>query len=54
MMAAEGLSRSDDAEVSQALVAAYGRFVSPARPKLIGILASRRTFATALLDAVAD
>ena len=54
MMAAEGLSRSDDAEVSQALVAAYGRFVSPARPKLIGILASRRTFAAALLDAVAD
>ncbi len=53
MLAAEGLSRSDDAEVSQSLVAAYGRFLSSARPKLIGILASRRTFATALLDAVA-
>jgi putative membrane-bound dehydrogenase-like protein len=54
MVAAEGLSRSDDAEVAQSLVAAYGRFTSPARPKLIGILASRRTFAAALLDAVAD
>ena len=54
MLAAEGLSRSDDSEVSQSLVAAYSRFVSPARPKLIGILASRRTFAAALLDAVAD
>jgi putative heme-binding domain-containing protein len=54
MLAAEGLSRSDDAEVAQSLVAAYGRFTSPARPKLIGILASRRTFATSLLDAVAD
>ena len=54
VLAAEGLSRSDDAEVSQSLVAAYSRFVSPARPKLIGILASRRTFAAALLDAVAD
>ena len=54
VLAAEGLSRSDDAEVAQALVAAYGRFRSPNRPKLIGILASRRTFATALLDAVAD
>jgi putative heme-binding domain-containing protein len=40
--------------VSQALVAAYGRFTSPARPKLIGILASRRTFAASLLDAVAN
>ena len=54
VLAAEGLSRSDDAEVSQSLVAAYGRFTSPARPKLIGILASRRTFAAALLDAVAE
>jgi putative membrane-bound dehydrogenase-like protein len=54
VLAAEGLSRSDDAEVSQALVAAYGRFTSPARPKLVGILASRRTFAAALLDAVDD
>jgi putative heme-binding domain-containing protein len=54
MLAAEGLSRSDDAEVSQALVAAYGRFLSSARPKLIGILVSRRTFAADLLDAVAN
>jgi putative membrane-bound dehydrogenase-like protein len=54
MLAAEGLSRSDDAEVAQSLVAAYGRFTSPARPKLIGILASRRTFAASLLDAVAN
>ena len=54
LLAAEGLSRSDDAEVSQALVAAYGRFTSSARPKLIGILASRKTFAAALLDAVAN
>jgi putative membrane-bound dehydrogenase-like protein len=54
LLAAEGLSRSDDADVAKALVAAYGRFRAPFRPKLIGILASRRTFADALLDAVAD
>jgi putative membrane-bound dehydrogenase-like protein len=54
VLAAEGLSRNDDAEVAQALVAAHGRFLSHARPKLIGILASRQTFAAALLDAVAD
>ena len=53
-LAAEGLSQSDDAEAAQALVAAYGRFISPARPKLVGILASRRTFAAVLLDAIAD
>jgi putative membrane-bound dehydrogenase-like protein len=53
VLAAEGLSRSDDAEAAQALVASYGRFVGPTRPKLVGILASRRTFATALLEAVA-
>jgi putative membrane-bound dehydrogenase-like protein len=54
VLAAEGLSHSDDAEVAQALVAAYGRFRSHSRPKLVGILASRRTFAAALLAAVAD
>ena len=54
VLAAEGLSRSDDTEVAQALVAAYGRFLSPARPKLVGILVSRKTFAAALLDAVAE
>ena len=53
VLAAEGLSRSDDGEVAQALVAAYGRFRASYRPKLIGILASRRTFTAALLDAVA-
>ena len=54
VLAAEGLSRSDDAEAAQALVSAYGRFLSPARPKLVGILVSRKTFAAALLDAVAE
>ena len=54
VLAAEGLSKSDDADVTQALVAAYGRFRAPYRPKLIGMLASRRTFAAALLDAVAS
>ena len=52
VLAAEGLSQSDDAGVAQALVTAYGRFRAPYRPKLIGILASRRTFAATLLDAV--
>ena len=53
-VAAEGLAASDDAEVARALVAAYGRFRGPARPKLIGILASRQTYAAMLLAAVAE
>jgi len=53
-LAAEGLSRSNDPETARALVAAYGRFRAPLRPKLVGILASRRSFAAALLAAVAE
>lgn len=53
-LAAEGLARSDDPEVARALVAAWGRFTAPDRAAIVGILCSRRTFATALLAAVAE
>jgi len=53
-LAAEGLASCDDREVARELIKAYGRFRSPQRPKVVGILASRKTFAAALLAAVAD
>ena len=54
IQAAEGLAQSDDPEVARALIKAYGRFRNPQRPKVISILASRRTFAAALVEAVAE
>lgn len=52
--AAEGLAGSDDLDVAKALLKNYTKFRSPQRPTVIGILSSRRTFATALLKAVDD
>jgi hypothetical protein len=52
--AAEGLAGRDDPEVATALLRNYTKFRSPQRPKVIGILTSRRSFATALLCAVDD
>ena len=53
VVAAEGLAREDDAEAAKPLVAAYGRFRSPDRPRIIAILTSRPSFARELLAAVA-
>jgi putative membrane-bound dehydrogenase-like protein len=52
-IAAEGLAASDDAAAAQAIVAAYDRDRGAGRPRIVAILASRPSFATALLDAVA-
>jgi putative membrane-bound dehydrogenase-like protein len=52
--AAEGLAGRDDPEVATALLRHYGKFRSPQRPKVIGILSSRKRFAAALLAAVDD
>jgi len=53
LVAARGLATDDDPETARALVAAYGRFRAPQRPALVGILASRRSFAAELVAAVA-
>lgn len=52
-IAAEGLAASDDAAAAKAIVAAYDRDRGAGRPRIVAILASRPSFATALLDAVA-
>jgi putative membrane-bound dehydrogenase-like protein len=51
--AAQGLAASDDPDAARALIRHYQRFRVPQRPTVIGILASRRSFAAALRDAVA-
>jgi putative membrane-bound dehydrogenase-like protein len=53
VVAAEGLARGDDPETARALVATYGRFRAPDRPRLIAVLTSRPSFARALVEAVA-
>jgi len=52
--AAAGLAGSDDPDAARALIRHYKRFRGPQRPTVIGILASRRSFAAVLRDAVAD
>lgn len=52
LVAAEGLAAHDDPAVAEALVAAYGKFGGTLRPRLVAILASRPSFARALLEAV--
>ena len=52
LVAAEGLAAHDDPAVATALVAAYAKFSGTLRPRLIAILASRPSFARALLEAV--
>ncbi|MFM8890042.1 MAG: hypothetical protein ACKOTB_00210, partial [Planctomycetia bacterium] len=52
VLAAQGLAGSDDPEVAAALVDAYERFHGAMRPRLVSILASRPSFALALLEAV--
>ncbi len=53
LVAAKGVSRSNDPAVAAALIENYRRFRSPHRPQVIEILASRRAFAAELLDAIA-
>jgi putative membrane-bound dehydrogenase-like protein len=52
LLAAEGLATRDDPAVAAALVRAYAGFRAPARPQLVAILSSRRSFAGALLAEV--
>jgi putative membrane-bound dehydrogenase-like protein len=52
-IAAEGLAGSDDAEAARAIVATFDRDRGAGRPRIVAILASRPSFAMALLDAVA-
>ena len=52
VVAAEGLGRCGDAAAARAIIAAYGRFRSPDRPRVIAILTSRASFARELLAAV--
>jgi putative heme-binding domain-containing protein len=53
VVAAKGLSKSNDVEVAGALIENYRRFRAPQRPQIIEMLVSRRSFAAALLDAIA-
>lgn len=51
-VAVTGLARHDDSEVAKAIIDNYRRFRSPERAGVISLLASRPTFATALIEAV--
>jgi len=53
-IAARGLASSDDPEVGARLVRAYRQFHLSERPQLLATLVSRPSFATALLEAVAE
>ena len=50
--AARGLSIFNDPEIGKLLVGRYRRFRGPFRPQVISILASRPSFAEALVDAI--
>ncbi|MGB7326566.1 MAG: PVC-type heme-binding CxxCH protein [Rubripirellula sp.] len=52
VLAAQGLSKFDDPEIGKALVKSYNRFRAPQRPKIMSILVSRPSFATAMLAAI--
>ena len=53
LVAARGLAACDDPETARALTAAFGRFRGPRQATLVGILASRPSFAAELVAAVA-
>ncbi len=53
VIAAQGLSQHDQPRIARELVANYRRFRGPERPRVISILVSRPSFASALLDALA-
>jgi putative membrane-bound dehydrogenase-like protein len=53
-VAARGLSTYDDPAVGARLVRAYRQFHASERPQLLSALVSRASFASALLDAVAE
>ena len=53
-IAAHGLARSSAPEIADELIKHYGRFRSPQRPEVIGLLISRPTFAARLLEAIAQ
>lgn len=53
-VAAQGMALDDSPGSAQKLVAAYRRFRSPERPKVVAILASRPSFAGVLLSAIEE
>jgi putative heme-binding domain-containing protein len=53
-LAARGLSTFDDPKIGPMLVSRYNRFRGPYRPQVISILASRLSFAGALVDAIEE
>jgi len=53
-LAAAGLAAFDEPAVAAALIESYRRFRSGQRPAVVSILASRRAFAAALLEAVEE
>lgn len=52
VLAARGLSKFDDPEIGQLLVSRYNNFRGPYRPQIMSLLVSRKSFATAMLDAI--
>lgn len=52
VMAARGLSQFDDPEIGKAIVSRYRNFRAPFRPQVMSILASRPSFASAVLHAI--
>ncbi len=54
VIAARGLSKFDDPKIGELLVKRYRNVRGNFRPQIISILASRKSFASSLLDAVGD
>ncbi len=54
VLAAQGLSKFDDPEIGKVLVARYRNFRAPSRPQVMSILASRKSFAHAMLVAIKE
>jgi putative heme-binding domain-containing protein len=54
VVAAQGLSKFDDPQIGKTLVARYRNFRAPQRPKVMSILASRKSFAQEMLIAIRD
>ena len=52
LLAARGLSQFDEPAIGQSLVDRYRNFRSPARPQIISMLVSRKSFARAMLQAM--
>ncbi len=52
LLAARGLSQFDEPEIAQSLVDRYRNFRSPARPQVMSMLVTRKSFARVMLQAM--